>query len=249
MPGERIERAVTSEAARAEPTTGVADVQSGEGDPVARVISAGLDPFDETRTAEQTIGFRKEGARIIIEIGRRLVQAREFYRSSGGRGHDGEGFRSFCDRCGIGHSTAYNYIRVVERLAETGLLDSSPLLDTSAGVSKLLAITELDPEDIRQLDEGGAVEGIGDLDEIERMRVGELRHAIGERRDSQRRAVLRVKELEERLGDACARRGAAGQAGRRDTCTIGSRSRVRAPDGATGALGAGGLSPSERRPP
>ncbi len=175
-------------------------------DPATRTIVEGLAPFDEVRTAEQIVGFRRDCARIVIEIGRRLVQAREHYRATGLRS-EGEGFRAFCKGCGIGHSTAYNHIRIAERLAETGLLesagllDSSPLLNMNSGVKKLLAITELDPDEIRELENGGSVEDIGDLDEIEKMRAGELREAVRRHKHGESRAVERVHDLERKVAE------------------------------------------------
>jgi len=171
-------------------------------DPTTRAIVGGLDPFDEVRTAEQIVSFRKEGARIVIEIGRRLVQAREHYKAAGFRGDaEDEGFLAFLSRCGVGQRNAYNHIKIAERLAETGLLERSPLLRMDAGVTKLLAITELDPDEIRELDEGGSVEGIGDLDDVDRMRVGELRQAVRQHKDGEQKAVDRVHELEAKTAE------------------------------------------------
>ena len=177
-------------------------------DPTTRAIVGGLDPFDEVRTAEQIVTYRKEGARIVIEIGKRLCQAREHYKAAGFRGDaEGEGFLVFLKRCGIGQAHAYNHIRIAERLADTGLLESttqlasSPLLKMNSGVKKLLAITELDPDEIRELDEGGSVEGIGDLDDVDRMRVGELRQAVRQHKDGEQKAVDRVHELEAKTAE------------------------------------------------
>jgi len=164
-------------------------------------VTRGLAPFDPGRTAIEIVNLRRPGAHIVIEIGRRLLQGQQYhaFAGGGGRGTEGEGFRAFCERAGIGYRQAYNYIRIVTRLAETGLLDGgeTPLLAMSAGVTKLLTIVELDPEDMRCLDEGGRVPGVGTLDEIDRMTTSELRRRLRDTQGSVDRAKARLKTTED----------------------------------------------------
>lgn len=172
-------------------------------------ILYGLPAFDEQRSAAEIVNLRRQGAQIVVEIGRRLLQAHGHYAFQGGGGaaSGGEGFRTFCGRAGVSKSAAYNYIRVVRRLAENGLLDagSTPLVRIDAGVTKLLTIVELDPEDLRALSDGDQIE-LGDrrvdLDEVDRMTTAELRSALRDSREAQKRAADRVRTAEDREKNA-----------------------------------------------
>lgn len=171
-------------------------------DLVTRKVVDGLLPFDEQRTASEIVDLRRQGMSIVVEIGRRLEQAREHFRVDGWR-EQGDGFKGWCERTGIGVRSAYNYIKVVRRLAETGLLDGgeTPLLRIDAGVSKMASIIELDPEDIRTLNEGGEIEGVGNLTEVERMTAGELRARLKRREEEILRAEKVHTELREKNAD------------------------------------------------
>lgn len=169
-------------------------------DLVTRKIVDGLMNFDPERTAAEIVNLRRQGVQIVVEIGRRLMQAHDHYaREGGGHGTQGEGFKGFCERAGLGKSSAYNYIGVVRRLAEQGLLDGgeTPLLRIDAGVSKMMNILELGSEDIQVLSEGGTVVGIGDLDAVERMTAGELRARLRDRD----RELARARQVQDELTD------------------------------------------------
>jgi hypothetical protein len=166
-------------------------------DVMAARITAGLLPFEESRAATEILGLRTQHAAIVAEIGRRLFQAREYYAAVGFRGDQkGDGFAAFCGTVDINRRTAYNYINVAERLAEVGILDGSPILKLSAGTTKLLAIAEADPETVGALERGEQVPGIGTLDDVDRMRAGELRRKIRELQTANQRTARLVTSLE-----------------------------------------------------
>ena len=107
----RVPTETTQSIQAAEETTVEQRAAIRDGDVISSKILDGLQPFDESRTANEIVQLRQQHAMIVVQIGRRLEQARVHFLSAGGRGNEG-GFGAFCKGCAITSRTAYNYIAV-----------------------------------------------------------------------------------------------------------------------------------------
>ncbi|RJF96919.1 hypothetical protein D3870_21365 [Noviherbaspirillum cavernae] len=114
--------------------------------------------------------YMGESARAMLEAGARLA----LIRSQEPHGE----WMAACERLNLEVRTAQRMINAALKFSNT---TTSSHLDR-IGTSKLFELLVLDDDDAGTLAQGGEVEGIGDLDDIARMTVRELRAALRELR-------------------------------------------------------------------
>ena len=167
-------------------------------DEIADRLTGDLLPFEENRSASEIVGNLVKGARAIFDAGRILWQAREHYRSVGGRGENSNGLSGFAEfserRVGISYQTANMYVRIAENLAHANVSSDSPVW-RQQGASKILAITSIAPADFKTLEEGGSVEGIGSLDDVARMTTAQAKNAVRQYKKDMNVAIEDNKKL------------------------------------------------------
>lgn len=126
--------------------------------------------YDRDRMIDEARHYMGESARAMLESGARLA----LIRSQEPHGN----WIKVCEQLGLARNTASRMISAASKFANGPTSDH---LERISG-SKLFELLVLDDEDVEVLNQGGEVEGIGDLDDIARMTVRELREALRELR-------------------------------------------------------------------
>jgi len=135
-----------------------------------------------------------------VRIGQLLLVAKAEFAKPGAR--DGGGYLKWLPLTGVSERTARVYMQVTRR-AESVRMDK--LLTPSMALRKLIDITsKLDDADIETLNEGGSVDGVGTLDEVERMSGRELRERVRSLTGSTEKLKKIVADKDKRLDDMTA---------------------------------------------
>ena len=144
---------------------------------------------------ERTKFYQEQAATSLIEMGKQIILL---------KAHEPHGqFLAALEKLDISQRAAYYAMQAAEKFGN---------LHTCAnlGNAKLRALTVLDDDSIKTLEDGGTLEGVGTLDDVERMTVRELRSALRaekkkrkEEREAQEAAISqkekKLNELEAEL--------------------------------------------------
>ena len=144
---------------------------------------------------ERTKFYQAQAAESLIEMGKQIILL---------KAHEPHGqFLTALEKLDISQRAAYYAMQAAEKFGN---------LHTCAnlGNAKIRALTVLDDDSIKTLEDGGEVKGVGTLDDVERMTVRELRSALRaekkkrkEEREAQEAAISqkekKLNELEAEL--------------------------------------------------
>ncbi|GAB6393630.1 MAG: hypothetical protein MdMp014T_3003 [Treponematales bacterium] len=135
--------------------------------------------YELSRLESEVRFYQQQAGAALLEMGRRLIVI---------KAHEEHGaFMESLERMGLAYRSAAYAMAAARKFANV------PTWADLEG-PKLKALTVLDEEDIKNLEDGKAVDGLGTLDEIERMTTRELREALRKERDKRKRE----KEAQER---------------------------------------------------
>lgn len=126
--------------------------------------------YDRDRMIDEARHYMGESARAMLEAGARLT----LIRSQEPHGE----WERVCQALNLERRTANRMILAASKFASG---TTSSRLE-QIGVSKLFELLVLDDDDASTLANGGEVDGIGDLDDVARMTVRELRASLRELR-------------------------------------------------------------------
>ena len=141
-------------------------------------------------TMERARFYQAQAANSLIELGKQLILLKH---------HEPHGqFVAAVEELGMAERSAQYAMLAAQKF-------SNPQTFAGLARSKQMALTVLDDDSIKTLEEGGLVEGVGTLDDIERMTVKELKTALREEkkkrkeeRDAQEAAISqKEKKLNE----------------------------------------------------
>nr|DAX84647.1 MAG TPA: Protein of unknown function (DUF3102) [Caudoviricetes sp.] len=146
-------------------------------------------------TMERARFYQAQAANSLIELGKQLLLLKH---------HEPHGqFVAAVEELGLAYRSAAYAMTAAQKFSN---------VQTFAGLarSKQIALTVLDDDSIKNLEDGGVLVGVGTLDDIERMTVGELKAALREEkkkrkeeRDAQEAAISqkekKLNELEMEL--------------------------------------------------
>ena len=146
-------------------------------------------------TMERARFYKGQTANSLIELGKQLILLK--YHEPHGQ------FVAAVEELGLAYRSAAYAMTAAQKFSN---MQSTAHL----GSEKVRALTVLDDDSIKTLEEGGLVEGVGTLDDIERMTVKELKTALREEkkkrkeeRDAQEAAISqkekKLNELEMEL--------------------------------------------------
>jgi hypothetical protein len=147
-------------------------------------------PYELGRLENEVRFYQEQAGSALLEMGRRLIVI---------KAHEAHGaFMESLERLGLADRSARYAMAAARKFA------NRPTWADLEG-PKLKALTVLEEDDIKKLEDGKAVKGVGTLDDIDRMTTRELREALRKERDRRKneRAALEetVKAKNDKLNE------------------------------------------------